>query len=409
MKRRFSMLTAILLIAAMTFSACGKKSGSNAATPTAEPTEEVTPTPTEEPTPSPTPDPKAEWADKHLKDRYEGTFKVGVALARTTFLKAEQMDVVKQEFNSFTFGNEMKPDSLLDRAATVAGYPDTNTEPVLAFGAIKNGMEFAVANGFSVRGHTLCWYSQPPKWFFTEDYGDNSPLCSREVMLKRLESYIRQVMEYCQTNYPGVIYAWDVVNEGIDKGTGDEHAIRKTNNLWYETIGPDFIQYAFEYARKYSDGTADLYYNDYNCYEKTKEILDALAPIQAAGNIDGIGMQCHLSSGQNVQNDVYKVAKKFSAAGYKIQITELDIEQSNTEYADTMQSIKYKLVFQYMEQAKQSGEINIDSITVWGLTDGDSWKSGDKPVLFKLAVGGLERKPAWYGAMQDPSINAFEW
>lgn len=405
MKRKPSAWIAVLLVVAMVFAGCTKKGADP--TPTPVPTEEITPTPTEEPTP--TPDPKSEWDDKFLKDRYDGVFKIGVALSSQTIRNVKAMEIVKNEFNSFTFGNEMKAENLLDQAATLAGYPDTNTEPVLKFIGIQNGLTFAMNNGYGVRGHTLCWYSQTPAWFFTEDYKAGSPLCSREVMLARLESYIRQVMEYCQTNYPGVIYAWDVVNEAVDPQTGDENYIRKGKNLWYETIGPDFIQYAFEYARKYSDGTADLYYNDYNCYEKTDWILKALAPIKEAGNIDGIGMQCHLSTGDNIQNHVYKVAKKFSDAGYMVEITELDITVTDSGYADKMQSMKYKLVFQYMEQAKLNGEIDIDSVTIWGLSDTDSWRSSQKPVLYKSAGSQFERKPAWYGAMQDPSIDAFEW
>jgi endo-1,4-beta-xylanase len=405
MKRKPSAWIAVLLVVAMAFAGCTKKGTDPTPTPT--PTEEITPAVTEEPTP--TPDPKSEWDDKFLKDRYAGKFKIGVALSASIIRNETLMEVVKKEFNSFTFGNEMKPDSLLNQRATLDGYPDTYTEPVLQFVSIENGLNFARDNGFGVRGHTLCWYSQTPSWFFTEDYKTGSPLVSREVMLARLESYIRQVMEFCQTNYPGLIYAWDVCNEGVDKLTGDENAIRKKGNLWYSTIGPDFMEYAFAYARKYSDGTAKLYYNDYNCFDKQKEILAALKPIQEAGNIDGIGMQCHLSTGDNIKSRVYGVAKNFAQNGYLVEITELDIAVSGGAYDDTMQSMKYKLLFQYIEQAKLDGEVDIDSVTIWGLSDFDSWKRADKPVLFTTVVGGLQRKPAWYGAMQDPSIDAFEW
>lgn len=33
-------------------------------------------------------------------------------------------------------------------------------------------------------------------------------------MLARIESYVKQVITYAETNYPGVVYAYDVVNEG---------------------------------------------------------------------------------------------------------------------------------------------------------------------------------------------------
>ena len=408
MKKGLRKLAAALLVVCM-LTACKEKTtpAPSEVTETPAPTEEATPEVTATPTPEESKH-GAEWDIITLKERYEDCFKIGVALPATMFRNDRYMELVKQQFNSFTFENEMKPDALLNRDATQKGYPDTNTEPVLNFGGIKKGLDFAKANGFGVRGHTLCWYSQTPKWFFTEDYKENSPLCSREVMIARLESYIRQVMTYCQEEYPGLIYAWDVVNEAVDIGTGDESGIRKEKNNWYAVIGPDFISYAFAFARKYSDGTADLYYNDYGCAGKKQDIVRILAPIKEAGNIDGIGMQCHLSAGDNMRNAVYRTAKFFADAGYKVQITELDIGTSQKgERADLIQAMKYKALFQFMEEAKKSGEVSIDSVTVWGLYDTASWRRGENPLLFRID-GTLKKKEAWYGAMQVPDIAAME-
>ena len=410
MKNGMKKLIALLLVVSC-LSACGKKPE-----PTAKPTEVTeTPAPTEETTPDATPTPttagrthSAEIDAMTLKDRYKDSFMIGVALPANSFRVSMRTEVVKEQFNSFTFENEMKPDSLLNRDATQKGYPETNTEPVLNFGGIKSGLEFAKENGLGVRGHTLCWYSQTPAWFFTVDYQAGSPLCSREVMIARLESYIKQVMTYCQENYPGLIYAWDVVNEAVDIGTGDENGIRKSKNNWYATIGPDYIEFAFAFARKYSDGTADLYYNDYGCAGKKADIVRILAPVKEAGNIDGIGMQCHLSVGDNMRNAVYRTAKYFTDAGYKVQITELDIGTSQKgDRADLVQGMKYKSLFQFIEEAKRNGEINIDSVTVWGLYDTISWRSGENPLLFRMD-GGIVKKEAWYGAMQDPNITSME-
>lgn len=409
--KRFTMKLAALLTVVCMLTACKEETKPTetpaAVTETPSVTEEVTPEVTATPTPTGSKH-GAEWDEKTLKDRYADSFKFGVALPSSTFRNEIHMKVVKEQFNSFTFENEMKPDALLNRDATQKGYPDTNTEPVLNFAGIKKGLDFAKENGFGVRGHTLCWYSQTPKWFFTVDYQSGSPLCSREVMLARLESYIKQVMTFCQEEYPGVIYAWDVVNEAVDIRTGDANGVRKEKNNWYETIGPDFINYAFLYARKYSDGTAGLYYNDYGCEGKKQDIVRILAPVKEAGNIDGIGMQCHLSTGDNMRNAVYRTAKFFTEAGYKVQITELDIGTSlKGERADLIQAMKYKALFQLVEEADKNGEIDIDSVTVWGLHDTASWRSGENPLLFRI-VGTITKKEAWYGAMQVPDIAAME-
>ncbi|MBO4483924.1 MAG: endo-1,4-beta-xylanase [Lachnospiraceae bacterium] len=399
MSRKTRTITALCLILCMLFTGC-KKDKNKA---TEQPTE--TPTPTVELSPTPTPEPESEVEHMTLKDRYKDVFKVGVALNNTTLKNKDYMDIVKEQFNSFTFENEMKPDSLLNKSATQKGYPDTNTEPVLQFISIQNGLSIAQQNGFGVRGHTLCWYSQTPRWFFTVDYSDSGELCDRETMIARLESYIKQVMEFCQTEYPGVVYAWDVVNEAVDPGSGDANGIRREKNNWYATIGPDFIDYAFAFARKYSDGTAKLYYNDYNCYDKMSTIIKALKSVQEAGNIDGIGMQCHFGTMDSMRDRAYKAAKYFTSNGYCVQITELDIgSKTRAEGIEKLQAIRYKELFYYVEQGVKAGEINLDSITVWGLYDDASWRTGENPLLYKRAVGKLEKKPAWYGAMQDPAI-----
>ncbi len=399
MSRKTRTITALCLILCMLFTGCTKDKNKV----TEQPTE--TPTPTEELSPTPTPEPESEVEHMTLKDRYKDIFKVGVALNNTTLKNKDYMDIVKEQFNSFTFENEMKPDSLLNKTATQKGYPDTNTEPILQFISIQNGLSIAQQNGFGVRGHTLCWYSQTPRWFFTKDYTDSGELCDRETMLKRLESYIKQVMEFCQTEYPGVIYAWDVVNEAVDIGSGDSNGIRKEKNNWYATIGPDFIDYAFAFARKYSDGTAKLYYNDYNCYDKMASIVRVLKSVQEAGNIDGIGMQCHLGTMDSMRDRAYKAAKYFTSNGYCVQITELDIgSKTRADGIEKLQAIRYKELFYYVEQGVKAGEINLDSITVWGLYDEASWRTGENPLLYKRSVGKLTKKPAWYGAMQDPAI-----
>ncbi len=408
----------LILVFCVIATGCGNSNGGQATkvTPTVETvTSEVTPTeavPTVDAvTGTPTPTKYVDrLPDQTLKDRYDGIFRIGVALPRSEFAKINHMELVKEQFNSFTYENEMKPDALLIQQYSHDGLPDTYKEPVLNLQSLDTGLSFAQKNGFGMRGHTLCWYSQTPKWFFTEDYTNNGALVSKEVMLARLESYIKQVMTYCQDNYPGVIYAWDVVNEAVDSGTGDAQGIRMVNNKWYEVIGPDFIQYAFQFARKYSDGSAGLYYNDYGCAGKKETIVKVLQPIKDAGNIDGIGMQCHISTSDLVENVVYKTAKYFADNGYKVEITELDMENKIAgESGEKKQARKYKLLFQLMEQAKLNGEIDIDSITVWGLYDSISWKSSDKPLLFRARLNDLEKKYAWYGAIQDDEIQASEW
>ena len=77
------------------------------------------------------------------------------------------------------------------------------------------------------------------------------------------------------------------------------------------------------------------------------------------------------------------------------------------ESGEKIQAMKYKAIFQFIEEAKKNGEINIDSVTFWGLYDSISWRTGENPLLFRMQ-GGLQKKEAWYGVMQDPNMLSME-
>jgi len=60
------------------------------------------------------------------------------------------------------------------------------------------------------------------------------------------------------THYYGKVKVWDVCNEACDdSGNG------LRSSIWKDKIGQDFIDIAFQTARK-ADPDALLYYNDYN-------------------------------------------------------------------------------------------------------------------------------------------------
>lgn len=119
-------------------------------------------------------------------------------------------------------------------------------------------------------------------------------------MAKRMENYIKGVLEYCKKNYPGVVYCFDVVNECVDDGTGDDSVnwnCRTTfnggDNFWYATMGTDYVEKAFTYARKYAEKGMKLIYNDYNVYVPAKEqnIYNLVKGLKEKNLIDGIGLQ----------------------------------------------------------------------------------------------------------------------
>ena len=166
-----------------------------------------------------------------LKEVYNDLFTMGVAVAASD-ITGELKELIKQQFNSLTPANELKPEIILDYEKCISDskYDDS---PAVIFDKIEPILEFAKEAEIPVRGHTLIWHDQTPRWFFTEGYSKDkdAPLVSKKLMLKRMKNYIKQVLEYTQTNYPGLIYCWDVVNEVVNPGDMEENGLRTKGSL----------------------------------------------------------------------------------------------------------------------------------------------------------------------------------
>lgn len=342
---------------------------------------------------------------------YSEYFTVGVALAGFDFTDSKKTDLVISQFNSITCENEMKADCTLSLEATLAKGDEEC--PAINMERAEVALNFAKDNGLGMRGHTLVWYSQTPKWLFTVGYdtSEEAKLVTREVMLKRMENYIKQVMEYTNTNYPGIIYAWDVVNEAIEPGDGREDGLRVKNNYWYEVVGNDYIEMAFTYARKYAAPGQKLFYNDYNTYEKNKlfTTYKLAENLKEKGLIDGIGMQDHIKLDYPVLTDYEYALKKYGELGLEIQITELDIDaKEDTEEAQAKLAARYKKVMMTLQSLKEKELANITNVTIWGLTDDRTWLSKeDSPSYPLLFTQEFKAKEAFFGALQDESVKLY--
>lgn len=341
-----------------------------------------------------------------LAEFYQDSFPIGVAIPNSVLHNISKYeDVILNNFTQITCENETKPDYILDKTASQADLENTYLHAAVKFNNCASAIRFAQENNLQLRIHPLVWHSQTPGWFFTEDYTDNGELASREVMLARMENYIADVINYFDENYPGLVYAVDVVNEAFDVGDGDENGIRMKNNKWYETVGPDYYYQAFVFARKYAPEYMTLYYNDYGCMDKVDLILGHLQQAKDEGLIDGIGMQGHLSTTDRIEHKFILAAKNFCKAGYQVQVTELDIGISeDTESAYLTQGRKYCVLFKKLQDLKAEG-YPINGVTVWGISDDLSWRNGENPLMFDVK---LQPKKAYLGAMQHSSIPPVE-
>lgn len=349
-------------------------------------------------------------------------FKVGCAMTHAELDNENKMKLVGKHYNSVTAGNEMKPDYIIkgvnaDNSLQLDfTIPDKTLQKFWDYNQGKDKKD-----QIQMRGHVLCWHSQTPEIFYKDKDGK---LLSKDAMNKRLEEYIKAVLEHVQTKYPGLVYCWDVVNEAIIPSDGEAGGLRTKNGDGTETYyhqiygsSNEYIINAFTYANKYADPSVKLFYNDYGETDPTKvECICNLADaVKAAGaRIDGIGMQAHYSMESPSVNEFYDAIKAYAKHVNEVQITELDVLASKnydgsaaaTEAEQTKLAYRYKEIFDTILKAKDEG-VNISAVVFWGVCDDDSWLLSpsfsqgrhNMPLLFNE---NMKAKPAYWGIV-DPS------
>ncbi|KRE97978.1 1,4-beta-xylanase [Paenibacillus sp. Soil766] len=270
-----------------------------------------------------------------------------------------QADLIKRHYNSVTAENDMK-------FAEIHPDPDRYT-----FGKADAIVDFAVAYGKKVRGHTLVWHNQTSDWVFEGAYG--LPV-TRDQLLIRMQQHIETVVK----RYRGQIYAWDVVNEAIE----DTSDIYLRKSKWLDIIGEDYIAKAFHFAHQ-ADPNALLFYNDYNETNPVKrdKIAALVSSLKEQGvPIHGIGMQGHWNIHGPSIEEIHAAIELYASLGVQIQITELDL--SVFEFTDRrtdlteptsemleLQAERYEQIFELFRAYQRS----IISVTFWGAADDYTW------------------------------------
>ena len=339
-----------------------------------------------------------EVTDKTLKDVFAAhNMKIGTCISSNVINNKDMASLVKEQFNSLTMENAMKPDYILNQEKSIA-----SGELTVEFNQeARSVLAWAKENNFSMRGHTLIWYSQTPEWIFRDGFDSKGVFVSREEMLTRMEALISGVFaELKRLGYLDLFYAYDVINEAIM----EDGNLRQ--NHWTEIIGDDYLWFAFYYADQYAPETVDLYYNDYNEQYKADSIAEFVETLKDNDGrylIDGIGLQAHLFTADDLTNYLNGV-DILAETGLKLEITELDVGLGKYEspMSATDENLKeqgrylYELINGMFERA-DAGKINMDAVTFRGFSDGISWRREYSPQLYD---SGLNPKYALYGTLQ---------
>lgn len=351
-------------------------------------------------------------------------------------------EFIKENYNSLTAENQMKSSYILGNSANLIsvseaksqGYyiPDGYTEnnvPVLNYTNIDSLMKFASENGLRIRYHGLLWHEQASNWFFRNNYSDNAGFVTPEIMDKRIEYFIKNVMNHVyNSEYKDVVYCWDVVNEYFHmteciSRIGDD----KNDDVkcFYEVYGdsifenpsdpatspvktnPAYVKKAFRYAydvlKSFGlENTVELVYNDYDtdfpevreCMLKVGEYINSKDDINPDGAkmLTTFGMQGHDKMGVHTIEGHKATIEAVKAAGYNLQYTEVDLARKS-HTADEQLKYWNDWISLVVDECKQGAQFTCFSW--WGLSDSNSWLgSSESPLLCGSSIS--DKKPAYY-------------
>ena len=228
---------------------------------------------------------------------------------------------------------------------------------------------FAISHHMKVRGHTLVWHQQNPRWL-TE--GGRTP----DQLARILEQHIKTVVWH----YRGKVFAWDVVNEAFD----EDGAGRLRSIVWYDKPGIGradkgyaYIEDCFRWAHA-ADPGALLFYNDAAAEAidpKSDKIYAMVRDLRQRGvPIDGVGFQMHIS---NLHPDIDSISAnigRFTALGVQVQITEMDVALPlDADGKPTPEGLQLQADVYRRIASACLAHVGCTAIQTWGFTDKYSW------------------------------------
>jgi endo-1,4-beta-xylanase len=306
---------------------------------------------------------------------------IGTAVRPAQLSEAAYATTLAREFNM------VEPEDALKWEVV---HPQPNS---FDFSQADQVLEFATRHGMKVRGHTLVWHRQNPKWLTDGNF-------SSTELERMLEEHIKTVVGH----YRGRIFAWDVVNEAFDEV--QPGALRST--IWRDQPGitpPEnqaaireprtlnnpahsqrearssqpysYIERCFHWAHR-ADPDALLFYNDADAETinpKSDAIYAMIRDFREHGvPIDGIGFQMHVA---NLHADVASISaniKRFTALGVQVHITEMDIAVPVDSNGDARpQDLQLQADIYRQIAAACLSHSGCTAIQTWGFTDKYSW------------------------------------
>ncbi|HZQ69644.1 MAG TPA: endo-1,4-beta-xylanase [Terriglobales bacterium] len=267
------------------------------------------------------------------------------------------------------------------------------------FSRMDTLMQFAKEHQMKIWGSALIYRADSlPQWM--QDQMHSGPP-RRSFSESELEQLMRTHIQSLIRHGGDSFYAWGVVNEPLSGH----------NQPWQLILGEeDYIAKAFKFAREAT--SLPLVLNETFGHkgidkERADEFFALVKRLKSkAVPIDGVGTEMHLEM-QQLDSDYLEQFKEFLRRARELKvsvyITEMDVYQGPAGAVANAFEVQKKV---YHDVAAAClADSNCKALTVWDLSDKDTWLShkqrnaltDPKPDLFDE---DFEKKPAYYGVLE---------
>lgn len=380
-----------------------------------------------------------------LDEAYKDLFLVGIDALVIDVMDEQRQAVMKEQFNSISVKGDLSPNNIMDYETSKVATDKTRI--ALNFSGADVILKFAQENNIPVRGPKLIT-NEVPEWAFTKDLNRAQVVettnadgtttttieyASPDVIMARMENYIKDVITYCNTNYPGVIVSWDVLDDVISPG--ERHELKyRSSSYWHQGIGEEYILEACRMAKKYATPEQKLFFSQDGLDENLTltPSLVLIDKLKAEKLIDGVAIQGHYTPNSPNVFDMEDMFKKLAATGLELHITEFYVDTNTGDMGDqdlTTEELiargvkRYKALMTNLVNYEQKKGYDIVSITFEGLTNDTSSLnepkeyfdevSGERlfgvklesyPYLFDAELNVMD---AFFAALCDKSIKGY--
>jgi endo-1,4-beta-xylanase len=303
---------------------------------------------------------------------------IGTAVRPAQLSEALYASTLAREFNMVEPENALKWETV---------HPEPQT---FNFSQGDQVVNFASSHNMRVRGHTLAWHQQNPKWLTEGKY-------TSAELAEILEQHIKAVVGH----YRGKIFAWDVVNEAFDA----LHPGTLRSTIWRDQPGIaqapsraprasddparselaarslpqpySYIENCFRWAHE-ADPQALLFYNEVEAEivnPKSDAMYAMVRDFRERGvPIDGIGLQMHIAQLHTEVASISANIKRFAALGVQVHITEMDVALPVNADGNPRPEDLQRQADIYREIAAAClSHPRCTAIQTWGFTDKYSW------------------------------------